>query len=402
MEVNNVEAEEILIGCFMNCNEDIYKFNDLTSDCFSDENLARYYEDIKKTIDEGLEYNLHYCKSFYNEDDYARLFTCFINSVASLPYGYVNLLKALKEKRSLSEISDDIKDRLSEVTPEDIMEKLSQAQTIRAKFKKQTNKQISLINADKFKQEHQVYPTNIKPIDLVFGGGLYPSKFYCIGARQKVGKTISLASIANNVSKNVPVLYIALEMGAEEINQRVLSFEAKLNSINFLKNPSELDDKLKERYYDALVKDKSQLDWIDLPEANYDVLKNMIIGQVKKYKYKVIVIDYLQIITGHRKGESEAEFQARVAQGLAGLVKQLGVTILTAAQLNRDGHLRGSDGLRNAVDLLVYLHRSDRDKNKRFLTTEASRYTMQEDSGSNDYPSLEISKHGPYLTEIID
>lgn len=124
--------------------------------------------------------------------------------------------------------------------------------------------------------------------------------------------------------------------------------------------------------------------------------------------YDGIIIDYFQLVRKEDSRESDAAFGARCAQRIAQMVKKFpNIWVLTAAQLNRDGEVRGSDGLRMACDVLFMLETTEfgdpegGTQIEAWLKMSASRYTPYRDIGSEQQPAYRLRKDiGPYYEEL--
>jgi replicative DNA helicase len=207
----------------------------------------------------------------------------------------------------------------------------------------------------------EVYPTGLARLDKAMGGGLVAGKLYGLAARMKHGKTAMLGTISYNLTDRdapVPHLYIPLEMGSGELVQRAIARHAGFNSIRFLEgaDPTFLRE--------SIIKAKADLADRGLyfqPSHRMGVenLRGLIIRAALSGKIKGIIIDYLQLVTGQQRGQSMADHYDTVVQTLVETAKEYGLWVLMAAQLNRDGEVRGGDGLLNACDMTLYQHKID-------------------------------------------
>jgi len=144
------------------------------------------------------------------------------------------------------------------------------------------------------------------------------------------------------------------------------------------------------------------------PGMTFSGLKNAISRAAIKGQIKGVIVDYIQLVKPDIdfKG-TQAQHYDDVAQYLADAAKVYGVWILGAAQINRDGEVRGGDGLLNACDMAIYQHKM---KDKQFIDGEngehevvwlemrASRYTLYRDLGSDEQAGAYfVKKKGPYI-----
>lgn len=256
-----------------------------------------------------------------------------------------------------------------------------------------------LINQYINQKNSAVTKTGLDRLDTAMAGGLYSGKFYSFAAYMKAGKTALMSSISYNAAKSgSKILYLCLEMGGAEIMQRIFARHIGCNANHLLK---------KEIHPDRIIRGHQDFENINLvfdncPLATVEDICAIIIAA--EGKFDGVVIDYMQLVGGAKKGEGEAQFQARCAQTIAATVKSCpGLWVLTAVQLNRDGLVRGSDGIRMAADMLIKLETDENDDGDKcaWLDVEATRYTAAVSIGSESSPSLVLDRHiGPYYREI--
>lgn len=245
--------------------------------------------------------------------------------------------------------------------------------------------------------------TGFQRLDTGMAGGLHSGRFYCIAAKMKHGKTAMLSSIAYNAATSgASILYVALEMGGGQIMERITARHIGVNACA-ITDRNVAPQKMQQA---ATFFNGVKLSFLDCPIATLDEICATIIGAVGRYDG--IILDYIQLISGQNKGESEASFHARVAQKLAATVKLCpSLWLLTAAQLNRTGDVRGSDGIRMAADMLLFLRRQESEDGAEcigsdaWMTMEASRYTVARNIGDENRPAFALNGEvGPYYSGI--
>ncbi len=256
------------------------------------------------------------------------------------------------------------------------------------------------------------FSTGLKRFDEALGGGFYQNRFYGIGARMKAGKSLFMSTIAYNMAVNggARVLYLCLEMGSEESMQRIMSMHMGINSLKFLKPDIRSQSWFRARAIEAKECLKtSGLFFRTRPRMTLDDLKATVARAGMSGKIDGIIVDYLQLVEGKRKDQSSAEHYDNVAQTLAEAVKRHPIWILSAAQLNKEGSIRGSEGLLMACDLAVSLNKKDgecygdgtRVPDRAWIETMVSRYTPYTDIGTEEVPGYEIDvQSGPRFIEL--
>ena len=212
-----------------------------------------------------------------------------------------------------------------------------------------------------------------------------------------VGKTVLLGTISYNLNKaSVPHLFIAAEMGAMQIHQRQMarSMMEHTNSFIFKRRDSKFISK-------AILQageEGSQGLYLDAPAISFERLKQVLGYAVSKHGIKGLILDYIQLVTGKPKGESDAAFIGEVAQWLAAFCGRNDIWLLSVAQLNRDGDILGSGGIKRAADQIYHIKKNTGDGV--YLECDKSRYTMQNHVGSESYPAFRLNKFGAFFEEV--
>lgn len=265
---------------------------------------------------------------------------------------------------------------------------------------------------DNIEKTTPCFSTGFTKLNDSLGGGFYQNRFYGIGARMKAGKSLFMSSIAYNmaVTNKTRILYLCLEMGAEETMHRILSMHMGINSLQFLKHEVRTQSWFRMRLNEANETLKgSGLFFRSRPRMTLDDLKSTVARAGMSGRVDGIIVDYLQLVEGKRKDQSSSEHYDNVAQTLAEAVKRHPIWILSAAQLNKEGSIRGSEGLLMACDLAFSLNKKEgtfygdgtRIPDRAWLETMVSRYTPYTDVGSEEVPGYELDTHsGPRFMEL--
>ena len=169
--------------------------------------------------------------------------------------------------------------------------------------------------------------------------GLRPATLLILAARPAMGKTAFSLNIALNVAKqNKRVLIFSLEMGEEELYNRLLAAESEIELKHIQRNRFDLNDK------DTINKLLIARDTLSNLEVYIDASATPTITAIKnksrllQRKYKnidLIIIDYLQLVSAtSNKGSREQEI-SEISRGLKLLSKELNVPIIALSQLSR-------------------------------------------------------------------
>lgn len=209
-------------------------------------------------------------------------------------------------------------------------------------------------------------------IDLDYRtAGMQPSDLILIAARPSMGKTAFVLNIAQHVAfkLNQTAAIFSLEMSKEQLVNRLFSLESKVDAQKL--RTGDLSDGDWEKLIEtAGVIGKSNLIIDDTPGISISELRS----KCRKYKLehdlKMIIIDYLQLMSGSGKGDSRQQEISDISRSLKSLARELGVPVLALSQLSRAveqrpehrpmlSDLRESGAIEQDADLVMFIYRDD-------------------------------------------
>ena len=223
-------------------------------------------------------------------------------------------------------------------------------------------------------REQGVYgvPTGFADFDELTNG-LHAGQMIIVAARPAMGKsTLALdfcraASIHNNMTS----VFFSLEMTRAEIVMRLLSAEAKV-ALGHIRNGSMTEDD-----WDRLARKMGE---VSAAPMYIDDSPNMTMMEIRakarrlkqKHDLRLIVIDYLQLMSSGKKVESRQQEVAEFSRALKLLAKELEVPVIAISQLNRGpeqrtdkrpqmSDLRESGSIEQDADMVILLHRDRSD-----------------------------------------
>lgn len=218
---------------------------------------------------------------------------------------------------------------------------------------------------------HTGLPTGFNAIDSLLNG-LQPTDLIIIAARPGMGKSSLAMQIGKQVSETGnPVGAFLLEMSNKQTVERLAVSETEVDSEKVKKG--KLVDYEVTRMIDGLGKLSSLPIYLDdTPMLNIVELRARAMRMKTKYKVKLIIIDYLQLIRGlsTKNGNREQEI-ALIARTLKGMAKELEIPIIALSQLSRSVETRGGDkrpqlsdlresgSLEQDSDVVVFLYRPE-------------------------------------------
>ncbi len=219
--------------------------------------------------------------------------------------------------------------------------------------------------------------------------GFQKGDLIIIGARPAMGKTTFAQNLAYNVAtrngENRGVLFFSMEMGKNEIVDRLISDIAGVDAWKI--RTGNVDDEDFAKIGDALGEMSEIPLYIDDTSAMtiYD-LSNKARRAVHDHGIAMIIVDYLQLIQGsdRYKGNRVQEV-TEISRGLKTLARELEIPVIALAQLSRGvtgrddprpvlSDLRESGSIEQDADLVMFLHRPDyyKQNNDDFVPTHIS------------------------------
>lgn len=214
-------------------------------------------------------------------------------------------------------------------------------------------------------------PSGYRELDELLSG-FQKNALIILGARPAMGKTaFALGAAAHAaIRANRPVIFFSLEMGHLELTQRLLGAEGRIDATR-LRNGS-----MNESDWTKITKAMGRMAeaplWID-DNPNMTVME--IRSKARRLKSKVgdlglIVVDYLQLMTGRSSAENRQVEVAEISRGLKILARELETPVLALSQLSRNleqradkrpmlSDLRESGSLEQDADVVMFLYRDE-------------------------------------------
>jgi replicative DNA helicase len=212
-------------------------------------------------------------------------------------------------------------------------------------------------------------PTGFRELDDVTNG-LHPGQLILIAARPGLGKSTLALDFARSAAlrSHVPTVFFSLEMSATEISQRLMSAETSV-PLSAIRKSKDLQSEGWKRINTLQPKlDDIPLYIDDSPNLTLSEIRAKCRRLKSQYGIKLVIIDYLQLMTSGKKVENRQQEVSEFSRSLKLLAKELEVPIVALSQLNRGpesspdkkpqlSHLRESGSLEQDADIVLLLHR---------------------------------------------
>ena len=215
-------------------------------------------------------------------------------------------------------------------------------------------------------------PTGFIDLDYKLSG-LQPSDLVLIAARPSMGKTAFVLNIAQYIAfkKEKGVAVFSLEMSKEQLVNRLFSLESQVDA-QAIRTGNMKDSDWEKLIEGAGIIGSSRLIIDDTPGISISELRS----KCRKYKLEhgldIVIIDYLQLMTGSvgRSSESRQQEISEISRSLKGLARELNVPVIALSQLSRAvesrpdkrpmlSDLRESGAIEQDADVVMFIYRDE-------------------------------------------
>lgn len=201
--------------------------------------------------------------------------------------------------------------------------------------------------------------------------GLHPSELIMVAARPAMGKTAFVLNIAQHaaVRNNVPTAIFSLEMSKEQLVTRMMSMEGMIDSQSLRTGD------LQETDWEKLMESagaigRAPLIIDDTPGITVAELRS----KCRRYKQTqglgLIIIDYLQLMSGGKRSESRQQEISEISRSLKALAREMDAPVIALSQLSRMveqrkppkpilSDLRESGSIEQDADVVMFIYRDD-------------------------------------------
>ncbi len=235
---------------------------------------------------------------------------------------------------------------------------------------------INVVNkieqASKSKSTVTGIPTGFTDLDYRTSG-MQPSDLVLLAARPSMGKTAFVLNLAENfaVKQNYTTAIFSLEMSKEQLVNRMLSMESRVDSQTLRTG------NLSDNDWDQLVESSgiianSRLIIDDTPGISIGELRSKCRRYKLEHDLKVVIIDYLQLMSGSGGKNSDNRQQeiSEISRSLKALARELNVPVIALSQLSRAcesrqdhrpmlSDLRESGAIEQDADVVMFIYRDE-------------------------------------------
>jgi replicative DNA helicase len=258
----------------------------------------------------------------------------------------------------------------------------------------------------------QGIPTGFADLDRLTHG-LHPGQLVVIAARPAIGKSTLALDFARSaaMSKLTTVLF-SLEMSAQEVTMRFLSAQARVGLQKLRTGAVEDSDWIRIAEKIAELQD-APLFIDDSPNMSLPEIRAKCRRLKQRNDLKLIIVDYLQLMTSGRRVESRQQEVSEFSRTLKLLAKELGVPVVALSQLNRGpeqradrrpllSDLRESGAIEQDADLVILLHREDAYDRESPRAGEADLIVAKHRNGPTDTVTVAFQGHYSRFVDMAE
>lgn len=209
-------------------------------------------------------------------------------------------------------------------------------------------------------------PTGLHDFDEMLDGGFSRGNLVVIGARPAMGKTALAMTIGLFMAQAQSVGFLSMEMPHSDVRDRQAAILSRA-SIGMIKRPHkglEYD-----RIVDGVEKAKT-LRWFVSDKSGLNIMQVRSRARALKRRHglDILVVDYIGLMSGMDSKQPRAYQIEEISRGFKGLAKDIDITVICLAQVNRGGvervgqvpglqDLRDSGAIEQDADVVAFIHR---------------------------------------------
>ena len=201
--------------------------------------------------------------------------------------------------------------------------------------------------------------------------GLHPSELIIVAARPAMGKTAFVLNIAQRaaVRDHVPTAIFSLEMSKEQLVTRMMAMEAMVDSQSIRTGD------LQETDWEKIMESagtigRSPLIIDDTPGITIAELRSKCRRYKQTHGLDLIIIDYLQLMSGGKRSESRQQEISEISRSLKALAREMNAPVIALSQLSRRveerkpakpmlSDLRESGSIEQDADVVMFIYRDE-------------------------------------------
>jgi replicative DNA helicase len=207
-----------------------------------------------------------------------------------------------------------------------------------------------------------------------------PGQLGIIAGRPGEGKTALATQIATGLAVDGEVMFVSLEMGPDEVTQRIISQVCEID-LRMFDDPDPKATMGREAYSKARAC-QSGINLSFCEGSTVQEIRAVALARKAYGKLRAIVVDYLQLMTVRSSQGNRTQDVAEISRGLKLLARELQIPVIALSQFSREAakgppqlhHLRESGSIEQDADWILFV------------------YTPQQEFGDNKERVIEVPK----------
>ena len=225
------------------------------------------------------------------------------------------------------------------------------------------------------KGELRGVPTGFHDLDQYLSG-LQKSDLIILAARPSMGKTTLALDIARQaaLTHGTPTVIFSLEMSTQQLVDRLLAAESKVNAWNMRTGNIQTDGEFS-KIRDSLDRLSKAPIFIDDLAGNSIIRMRSVCRRIRaEHGIGMIIVDYLQLMSASKNYDNMVNQVTEISRSLKALAKEFDVPVIALSQLSRAvesrggrprlSDLRDSGSIEQDADIVMFIHREDKGKDE--------------------------------------
>jgi len=379
----NDNVEKILISKLIYNKQDYYNHHELLSPVlFSDPDYKQVYMWLDEAYQAGSKFDLlkasNDLRGFIKGVDFV-LASCMNDNDSFMheTITCINYLKNISKKVAVKQLCQSVLATIDDKEVEDNIQSIEKTMIDLAKteqgsiveLREHLRDTIKVIEKNSLSSGISGITSGFASIDK-FTGGWQPQDLIIVGGASSMGKTSFALALAKNAAENGHnSVVFSYEMSVPQLVSRILSGETHIDNRYLIKGTLTSDE------WGVIHKATGHLENIPLfiDECSNTSLRYLI-NKIRQYvitkDVKLVMIDYLQLVSNMVKGRSREQEVSVIARSLKNIAKELNITIIALSQLSRGvernegcrpmlSNLRESGEIEQAADAVVFVYRPE-------------------------------------------
>jgi len=215
--------------------------------------------------------------------------------------------------------------------------------------------------------------TGFKDLDDKLSG-FQKSDLIILAARPSMGKTSLALDIARHaaIRHGVPVAYFSLEMSTQQLVDRMLAAESRVDAWKLRTGKLSLDSEFEKIRNSLEPLSKAPIFVDDQPANNIMKMRSVVRKLKNDKKLGLVIVDYLQLMvpTNNKNSDNIVQQVTEISRSLKQLAREFEVPVVALSQLSRAveqrggkprlSDLRDSGSIEQDADVVIFIHRDDK------------------------------------------